>query len=64
MGVGVKTVDYASDFWADHDERCHGSMDSFVDDPDYEDGMIWSCCENALDEEGCERGKHVPVGRR
>lgn len=55
----MKMVDESSDFWADHDESCHGAMDSFEDDPAYEDGFMWECCEKGIGEEGCERTNHV-----
>jgi hypothetical protein len=58
MYIGYKTLDGMSDFWADHDERCHGICSSFIDDPDYVEGFMWSCCENAMDERGCKRGAH------
>ena len=53
--IGYKTLDGMSDFWADHDERCHGRCSSFIDDPDYVDGFMWSCCERAMNERGCEQ---------
>lgn len=54
----MKTVDYHSDFWADHDERCHGDMDSFVDDPAYENGFMWECCEKEIPEKWCAAQRH------
>ena len=39
MKIGYKTLDGASGFWADHDERCDGRCESFIDDPDYVDGF-------------------------
>ena len=54
----MKEVDYDADFWADHDEDCHGPMDSFGDDPDFAEGYVWSCYENNGDDEGCKSTKH------
>lgn len=55
---GEKELDYESDFWADHDERCHGPMNSFFDDPGYADGFIWGCCQEPGSNEGCKSTKH------
>jgi hypothetical protein len=54
----MKTVDYESDFWADHDENCHGPYEAFEDDPDYAEGFIWDCCDKPGDNEGCKATKH------
>ena len=58
MLQGVKEVDWNSDFWADHDENCHGPIEGFQDDPDMAEGFIWSCCEKLGDEGGCKSTKH------
>ena len=55
---GMKTVDYDSDMWADHDEDCHGSYESFIDDPNYAEGFAWDCCDQPGDDEGCKSTKH------
>lgn len=64
MYVGVlsgdKEVDYESDFWADHDENCHGDPEDFVDDPDFEGGFLWSCCGEIGSAKGCVVSRHVP----
>ena len=52
-------MDYDSDFWADHDEDCHGRMEDFKDDPDYGEGFLWQCCEKSGNAKGCQRTKHV-----
>ncbi|KAK3642311.1 hypothetical protein LTR56_010888 [Elasticomyces elasticus] len=51
-----KRVDYNSDIWADHDDRCHGYPEALVNDPDYAWGMKWSCCGRSGDEEVCSGG--------
>lgn len=56
--VREKEVDYHSDFWADHDSRCHGKPSSFIDDPFYADGFTWSCCKEAGGDKGCKSTKH------
>ncbi|KIW31559.1 uncharacterized protein PV07_03196 [Cladophialophora immunda] len=57
---GEKELDFESDFWADHDPNCHGDPDSFIDDPDYAEGFLWSCCDEEGGAEGCERTRHRP----
>jgi hypothetical protein len=51
--------DYDSDFWADHNEDCHGTIDSDFCRKEYPEGFIWSCCEKKGDEEGCRMSRHV-----
>ncbi|KIX95381.1 uncharacterized protein Z520_08898 [Fonsecaea multimorphosa CBS 102226] len=55
---GVKEVDDDADTWADHDDDCHGPPDAYIDDPSYQDGFVWSCCDGEGDAEGCERTRH------
>lgn len=55
---GTKTVDWDGDFWADHDEDCHGRIDDLIDDPDMEGGFMWDCCEGELASEGCTEMEH------
>ncbi|KAK0624199.1 hypothetical protein B0T14DRAFT_426372 [Immersiella caudata] len=56
---GEMEPDYDSDFWADHDERCHGTIDSDFCRSEYPEGFIWTCCEKGGDEEGCRMSRHV-----
>jgi hypothetical protein len=56
--LGVKEVNYDSDFWADHDVDCDGPYESFEDDSDFQEGFYWSCCDNVGDHEGCMITKH------
>lgn len=51
-------------FWDDHDESIGGACMSLVDESEYEDGFVWSCCEKAIRSEGCKKGKHVDVKQR
>ncbi|CAG8981928.1 hypothetical protein HYALB_00013819 [Hymenoscyphus albidus] len=53
--VRVKEIDWDGDYWAYHDDRCHGDPYSFIDDPDYAEGFIYSCCEQLSDQSGCEQ---------
>ena len=55
---GQKEVDYYSDFWADHDENCHGTFESLIDDAEFAEGFTWSCCERLGDDKGCKSTKH------
>jgi hypothetical protein len=58
MCEGEKEAYHDDDFWADHDEDCHGDIDSFRDDPNYAEGFKWSCCDELGDNEGCKSTKH------
>ncbi|KAK4897531.1 hypothetical protein LTR27_004675 [Elasticomyces elasticus] len=58
--TGEKEVDYDSDVWADHNDRCHGYPEALVNDPDYAWGMKWSCCGRSGDEDGCSSGGARP----
>jgi hypothetical protein len=51
---------FDSDFWADHDEDCHGRIDDLIDEPDFEDGFQWTCYERLGGEDGCVRSRHKP----
>lgn len=55
---GVLNPDYESDIWADHDEDCHGPIDTVEMRRDCPDGFVWSCCEKTGPEEGCTEGYH------
>ncbi|KAG4443386.1 hypothetical protein IFR05_001175 [Cadophora sp. M221] len=60
--TGEKELYYDGDFWADHDDNCHGDPASFEDDSDFADGFMWSCCQNSGDHEGCKTTRHkAPV---
>ena len=58
QSLGKKSVNYDSDFWADHDENCHGSYESYEDDSEAQEGFTWPCCETTGDNEGCKTTKH------
>lgn len=47
------------DFWADHDERCHGIIDSYEMQQEYPEGYIYDCCEQQNETPGCTTGWHV-----
>ncbi|GIQ88002.1 hypothetical protein KIPB_010158 [Kipferlia bialata] len=44
------------DRWVDHDERCHGVIDSRALRREYPENYTWSCCNRDGDKEGCTRG--------
>lgn len=50
--------DYHSDFWADHDENCHGIIDSDFCRKEYPEGFIWSCCGEIGTHPGCKSSQH------
>ncbi len=54
-------MDWNSDFWVDHDPNHHGDEKSFADDPGFQDGFQWTCCEATGDAPGCIVTRHVSV---
>ncbi|KXX77416.1 hypothetical protein MMYC01_206057 [Madurella mycetomatis] len=55
---GSLEPDYDSEFWADHDENCHGVIDSDFCREEYPEGFIWSCCDKIGTEPGCRFSRH------
>ena len=53
---GEREADYESDFWADHDENCHGRINELEDE--YPQGFVWTCCDEIGTADGCETGRH------
>ncbi len=47
----------------DHDEDCHGPMDTDENRREFPESFIWNCCEMDGTSEGCETGRHVPKRR-
>jgi hypothetical protein len=56
--VGDLEVDDSGDFWADHDEDCHGEIDTPEMREECPDGFKWSCCSKLGGAKGCTKGKH------
>jgi TATA-binding protein-associated factor Taf7 len=56
--LGEMEADYEGDFWADHDEDCHGPIDTARNREQYPDGFVWTCCEKLGSESGCQLGRH------
>ncbi|WZH40510.1 uncharacterized protein QYS62_001443 [Fusarium acuminatum] len=56
--VGDLDVDDSGDFWADHDEDCHGEIDTWEMREEMPDGFVWSCCRKLGGRKGCTKGKH------
>jgi hypothetical protein len=55
---GELEVDYEGDVWADHDERCHGPIDTKTNRRENPDGFVWSCCgAQGTFAEGCSDTK-------
>lgn len=44
--------------WDDHKPWLRGEPEELDNDPDYEDGFLWNCCEKTGGEEGCITTKH------
>ncbi|KAH7384146.1 hypothetical protein DE146DRAFT_739771 [Phaeosphaeria sp. MPI-PUGE-AT-0046c] len=57
---GRTEPDFDGDFWADHDENCHGIIDSDFCREEYPEGFRWSCCDKLGDQEGCMIDVHRP----
>ncbi|RFU76341.1 cytochrome p450 [Trichoderma arundinaceum] len=55
---GEMEVDDEGDFWADHDEDCHGIIDSEEMRKEFSEGFTWNCCNKNGEEEGCQMGRH------
>ncbi|KIL88120.1 hypothetical protein FAVG1_09003 [Fusarium avenaceum] len=55
---GELEVDYEAYVWADHDERCHGTIDTEAMRKENPEGFTWVCCGKPGDESGCKLGKH------
>ncbi|KAK7756636.1 hypothetical protein SLS62_001473 [Diatrype stigma] len=51
-------VDDDNDFWADHDEDCHGTIDTDEMREEFPEGFFWNCCDKPGTAEGCTRGRH------
>ncbi|TVY90598.1 hypothetical protein LAWI1_G003830 [Lachnellula willkommii] len=62
---GEKEVCNDDDFWADHDDDCHGDpySDDLMNDSTYEDGYKWTCCDRLGGEDGCKQTKHKTAGQ-
>jgi hypothetical protein len=56
--VGTREADMDGDFWADHDENCHGRIEDLEDE--FPEGFRWDCCDELGDQEGCEIDWHRP----
>lgn len=59
--LGELEVNYEA--FVDHDEGCHGPMDSADNRRAYPENFDWSCCDATGDAIGCVRGMHE-AGRK
>ncbi|KAI3319157.1 hypothetical protein HD806DRAFT_510167 [Xylariaceae sp. AK1471] len=55
---GELEVDHQGDVWADHDERCHGTIDTDENRIEFPEGFVWNCCDKVGYRGGCTRGRH------
>ncbi|KAB2574449.1 hypothetical protein BFW01_g4188 [Lasiodiplodia theobromae] len=46
------------DEWPDHDEDCHGPVETQENLEEYPEKFRWECCEGAANAEGCVTGRH------
>lgn len=56
MVIGQVEPDFDGDFWADHDEDCHGRISDLEDE--FPEGFKYRCCGKAGDSRGCNTGPH------
>lgn len=56
--AGNLLPDYDADVWADHDENCHGVIDTDEMRMEFPDGFVWDCCDKPGHRRGCTRGRH------
>jgi hypothetical protein len=50
---GELEVDYDAGIWDDHDERCHGPIDTKTNRREFPEGFVWSCCGASGDVLAC-----------
>ncbi|KAH6603185.1 cytochrome p450 [Trichoderma cornu-damae] len=55
---GDMEVDWDGDCWADHDEDCHGAIDTEEMREEHPSGFFWNCCDRSGEQEGCRLGRH------
>lgn len=55
-------LDDDSEVWAEFFDKSCGMPppDSFMEDPDFEEGYRMSCCDRRLNEPGCVVSRHKP----
>ena len=56
-------LDFDYDVWVDHDERCHGTIDSMELRIEYQHNYVWDGCDQPGDSEGCKTEWHK-IGKR
>ncbi|KAJ0107451.1 hypothetical protein J7T55_007640 [Diaporthe amygdali] len=57
--------DEENDFWADHDEDCHGLIDTKEMREEYPEGFTWDCCYQVGTAPGCTKGHYYAIkGKR
>ena len=47
------------DWWVDHDENCHGPINTDKNREEFPEGFRYDCCDQDGTAEGCNRGNHV-----
>ncbi|KAK8192840.1 uncharacterized protein BKA78DRAFT_367860 [Phyllosticta capitalensis] len=52
------SLDVWDDFWADHDEDVHGTIDTDKMRENFPDGFVYSCCGESANANGCVYGRH------
>lgn len=62
--TGELEADYSADVWGDHDERCHGPIETEENKRDFPKAFEWDCCEAPGNAPGCEKDIHRPKERK
>ncbi|KAF1991648.1 hypothetical protein K402DRAFT_389043 [Aulographum hederae CBS 113979] len=60
---GRLMADYGADVWADHDEDCHGIIDTDEMRRNLPQGFMWQCCRGDGKARGCKTATHMTKER-
>lgn len=47
------------DMFVDHDEDCHGIIDSAEMREEFPESFVYTCCDQVGTSDGCHTGRHV-----
>ncbi|KAH8879663.1 hypothetical protein GQ53DRAFT_755744 [Thozetella sp. PMI_491] len=51
-------MEVIDELWPDHDERCHGPIQTRENMEECPEGFEWTCCGRPTTEPGCRKGWH------
>ncbi|KAK5693398.1 hypothetical protein LTR97_009967 [Elasticomyces elasticus] len=58
---GSKSVNEESKFWEYHRYEMYGEPCLLLNEPMFEEGMCWDCCEQSMSAGGCRTNRHKPA---